>query len=67
MEGNSSPTGDLKTEPHPERGPSRAGCMEQHYVVQEGRRQVQTFKDCMMTFQKAMKKQLMRQAKANIL
>uniref|UniRef100_A0A4W5RUV3 Uncharacterized protein n=1 Tax=Hucho hucho TaxID=62062 RepID=A0A4W5RUV3_9TELE len=61
---------DLKTEPHPE-SCSRTGCMEQHYAVQEGRadhqdwrkcqRQVQTFKNIMMTFQKAWKKQLMRQ------
>uniref|UniRef100_A0A4W5R240 Cytochrome c oxidase assembly factor 4 homolog n=1 Tax=Hucho hucho TaxID=62062 RepID=A0A4W5R240_9TELE len=49
---------------------NRTGSMEQ-YAVQEGRadhqdwrkcqRQVQTFKNCMMTFQKAWKKQLMRQ------
>ncbi|XP_013984874.1 cytochrome c oxidase assembly factor 4 homolog, mitochondrial-like [Salmo salar] len=53
---------------------SRTSCMEQHYAVQEGmadhqdwmkfQSQVQTFKDCVMIFQKAWKEQLMRQAQA---
>ncbi|XP_035621767.1 cytochrome c oxidase assembly factor 4 homolog, mitochondrial [Oncorhynchus keta] len=50
---------------------SRTGCGELHYAVQECmaehqdwrkcQTQVQTFKDCMMTFQKARKEQLMKQ------
>ncbi|XP_071767906.1 cytochrome c oxidase assembly factor 4 homolog, mitochondrial [Centroberyx gerrardi] len=50
---------------------SRTGCAELHYAVQEcmaeqqdWRRcqsQVQTFKDCMATFQNARKEQLMKQ------
>ncbi|XP_010899568.1 cytochrome c oxidase assembly factor 4 homolog, mitochondrial [Esox lucius] len=53
---------------------SRTGCGELHYAVQDcmaehqdWRRcqgQVQTFKDCMATFQKARKEQLMKQANA---
>uniref|UniRef100_A0A4W5QRI4 Cytochrome c oxidase assembly factor 4 homolog n=1 Tax=Hucho hucho TaxID=62062 RepID=A0A4W5QRI4_9TELE len=55
---------------------NRTGSMEQHYAVQEGRadhqdwrkcqREVQTFKNCMMTFQGVWKKQLMRQATAAV-
>ncbi|XP_064838540.1 cytochrome c oxidase assembly factor 4 homolog, mitochondrial [Oncorhynchus masou masou] len=50
---------------------SRTGCGELHYAVQECmaehqdwrkcQSQVQTFKDCMMTFQKARKEQLLKQ------
>ncbi|XP_029956999.1 cytochrome c oxidase assembly factor 4 homolog, mitochondrial [Salarias fasciatus] len=50
---------------------SRTGCAELHYAVQECmaehqdwracRNQVQTFKDCMMSFQKARKQQLLKQ------
>ncbi|XP_034461519.1 cytochrome c oxidase assembly factor 4 homolog, mitochondrial [Hippoglossus hippoglossus] len=50
---------------------SQTGCAELHYAVQECmaehqdwrvcQSQVQTFKDCMMDFQKARKEQLMKQ------
>ncbi|XP_029375051.1 cytochrome c oxidase assembly factor 4 homolog, mitochondrial [Echeneis naucrates] len=53
---------------------SRTGCTELHYAVQECmaehqdwracQKQVQAFKDCMMTFQKARKEQLMKQQAA---
>nr|XP_023997346.1 cytochrome c oxidase assembly factor 4 homolog, mitochondrial-like [Salvelinus alpinus] len=69
-----SPSEDQDEEVPVDQMISRTGCMEQHYAVQEGRAnhqdwmkfpsQVQTFKDCTMTFQKAWKEQLMRQAQA---
>lgn len=53
---------------------TRTGCAELHYAVQECmaenqdwrkcQTQVQTFKDCMMTFQNARKEQLMKQRQA---
>ncbi|XP_070700074.1 cytochrome c oxidase assembly factor 4 homolog, mitochondrial [Pempheris klunzingeri] len=53
-----------------ERMISRTGCAELHYAVQECmaehqdwrvcQSQVQTFKNCMMNFQKARKEQLMK-------
>ncbi|CAN9501143.1 unnamed protein product [Ophioblennius macclurei] len=54
-----------------ERMISRTGCAELHYGVQECmaehqdwracQKQVQTFRDCMSSFQKARKQQLMKQ------
>ncbi|XP_030010314.1 cytochrome c oxidase assembly factor 4 homolog, mitochondrial [Sphaeramia orbicularis] len=54
-----------------ERMISRTGCAELHYAVQECmaekqdwracQKQVQTFKDCMMSFQKARREQLMKE------
>lgn len=53
---------------------SRTGCAELHYAVQECmaehqdwrvcQKQVQTFKDCMMNFQKVRKEQLRKQQPA---
>lgn len=58
-----------------ERMISRTGCADLHYAVQECmaehqdwrvcQSQVQTFKDCMMNFQKTKKEQLMKRQSAS--
>ncbi|KAJ7997411.1 hypothetical protein DPEC_G00228700 [Dallia pectoralis] len=70
-----SPNADQEEEDPVDKMISRTGCGELHYAVQECMAEhqdwrrcqgpVQTFKDCMVNFQKARKEQLMKQRQAN--